>query len=566
MHGCRLVAAGGSGRVALPVKALKAGQEAYWLDQIARNREEYFSGCGESPGRFVGNVAQASGLEGIASAEQVRAMFQGLDPATGELRCAPLWRPDPRSKLAAGPLLEALKTKATERGAEDLEALAESKALKGDVRSVQAACKLGGTRRVKVETVERLCRKVLGTDPRELYGEGFERAWQHRGKRVNERVQAFDHCFSSPKSVSLLAAGGGDRLRRQVAEARAEALQVGIGSLEAHGIGVRRDHNGTDRHQVTGGLVAVAFEHRLSRSGDPQFHTHVLVQNAAQGPDGRWTALDSDRLYAHLMAADHLYLAAERAALTERLGVRWGPVDERSGAAEIVGLDDRALIERFSKRSEEIDQWLAEHGLSGIKASSAAAVATRAPKDYSESEESVYARWAAELAEQGVGERQLAEVCRGERGRPATRAELDAALAELAGPAGLTEQASTFTRADVVDALAKRLPVAPSAHQALTQAEDAADRFLDERAVRVARDRRLGVDRYSTPELLTLERQLVTGATERADQGCAVVRPELVRQVLDRHATAGEDQAAMLRDLCRGGDGVAVVVGRAGSG
>ena len=133
----------------------------------------------------------------------------------------------------------------------------------------------------------------------------------------------------------------------------------------------------TDRYQAVGGLVAVAFEHRLSRAGDPNLHTHVLVQNAAQGPDGRWTALDSDRLYAHLMAADHLYLAAERAALTQRLGVRWGPVDERSGAAEIQGLDDRTLIERFSKRSEEIDQWLDTHGLSGIKASSAAAVATR---------------------------------------------------------------------------------------------------------------------------------------------------------------------------------------------
>jgi conjugative relaxase-like TrwC/TraI family protein len=214
------------------------------------------------------------------------------------------------------------------------------------VRAVQAACRASGSRRVKVETVERLCRKVLGSDPRELYGESFEKAWQHRGKRVNERVQAFDHCFSSPKSVSLLAAGGGDQARKQVAQARAEALNVGIAHLERHGIGVRRDHNGTDRCQVTGGLVAVAFEHRQSRSGDPNSHTHVLVQNAAQGPDGRWTALDSDRLYAQLMAADHLYLAAERAALTQRLGVRWGPVDERSGAAEILGLDDRTLIDR----------------------------------------------------------------------------------------------------------------------------------------------------------------------------------------------------------------------------
>jgi conjugative relaxase-like TrwC/TraI family protein len=122
---------------------------------------------------------------------------------------------------------------------------------------------------VKVETVERLCRKVLGVDPGELYGEAFAGAWQHRGKRVNERVQAFDHCFSSPKSVSLLAAGGGDPVRRQVAEARADALQVAIGYLERHGLGVRRDHNGTDRYQATGGLVAVAFEHRMSRSGDP---------------------------------------------------------------------------------------------------------------------------------------------------------------------------------------------------------------------------------------------------------------------------------------------------------
>jgi conjugative relaxase-like TrwC/TraI family protein len=561
-----LVAAEGLGRVALPVKALKAGQEAYWLDQIARNREEYFSGRGESPGRFVGSAAQASGLEGTASPEQVRAMFQGLDPATGEQQCAPLWRADPRSKLAAGPLLEALKFKATERGVQDPEALAGSKALKGDVRSVQAACQLGGAKRVKVETVERLSRKVLGVDPRSLYGEGFDQAWEHRGKRVNQRVQAFDHCFSSPKSVSLLAAAGGPQTRRLLAEGRAEALQVGIQYLERHGIGVRRDHNGTDRYRAVGGLVAVAFEHRMSRAGDPNSHSHVLVQNAAQGPDGRRTALDSDRLYAHLMAADHVYLAAERAALTQRLGVRWGPVDGRSGAAEIIGLDDRTLIERFSKRSEQIDQWLDTHGLSGIKASSAAAVATRAPKDYSESEQSVYQRWTQELAEQGVGERQLVEVCSGGWGRPATRTELDAALDALAGPDGLTEQASTFTRTDVVDALAKRLPVGRSAQEALDQVEAVADRFLDERAMRVGRDRRLGVDRFSTPELLGLERQLVDGATGRAGESCAVVRPEVVRQVLDRHGSAGEDQAAMVRDLTQGGAGVAVVVGRAGSG
>ena len=552
--------------MALPVKALHVGQEDYWLDQIAKDREEYFSGKGESPGRFVGDAAQASGLAGEATAEQVRALARGLDPATGEVRCKPLWRADPRSKLSAAPLLAALKQRAAEQGAEQLDTLAGSKALAGDVRSVQAACRPGASGRVKVETVERLCRKVLQVDPHELYGEHFDRAWQHKGKRVDGRVAMFDHCFNSPKSVSLLAAGGGERIRREVAAARAEALQVPIAYLQRHGIGVRRDHNGTDRHRAVGGLLGIAFEHRISRAGDPHSHTHVLVQNAAQGPDGRWTALDSDRLYAHLMAADHLYLAAERAALTERLGVRWGPVDAHSGAAEIVGLDDRALIERFSKRSEQIDQWLTEQGLSGIKASSAAAVATRAPKDHSESEQSVYQRWARELAEQGVGERQLAEACRGGRGRPASEREVRQVLEQLAGPEGLTEQASTFIRADVVDALAKRLPVARSAEAALTQAEALADRFLAERSVRVGRDQRLDADRYSTPELLEVERKLVTAATGRRNERCAQVRPDVVRQVLDRHPTAGEDQAAMVQDVTCSGAGVVLVVGRAGSG
>jgi hypothetical protein len=136
------------------------------------------------------------------------------------------------------------------------------------------------------------------------------------------------------------------------------------------------------------------------------------------------------------------------------------------------------LIERFSKRSEEIDDWLAEHGLSGIKASSAAAVATRAPKDRSESEHSVYVRWGPELADAGIGERELFAALAGRRGRLATPVEVARALSELAGPGGLTASASTFTRADVVDALAKRLPVAPTAREALTQAEQVAERFL----------------------------------------------------------------------------------------
>jgi hypothetical protein len=45
-----------------------------------------------------------------------------------------------------------------------------------------------------------------------------------------------------------------------------------------------------------------------------------------------------------------------------------------------------------------------------------------------------------------------------------------------------------------------------------------------------------------------------------------VISHEAVREALAAHPTAGSDQQAMVHDLCQGGQGVAVVVGRAGTG
>jgi ATP-dependent exoDNAse (exonuclease V) alpha subunit len=58
----------------------------------------------------------------------------------------------------------------------------------------------------------------------------------------------------------------------------------------------------------------------------------------------------------------------------------------------------------------------------------------------------------------------------------------------------------------------------------------------------------------------------VTNATSRRDEQTAVVSHQAVRDALAAHSTAGPDQRAMVRDLCQGGQGVALVVGRAGTG
>jgi ATP-dependent exoDNAse (exonuclease V) alpha subunit len=82
----------------------------------------------------------------------------------------------------------------------------------------------------------------------------------------------------------------------------------------------------------------------------------------------------------------------------------------------------------------------------------------------------------------------------------------------------------------------------------------------------VVTDRTLEERRWSTPDLLAVEERLVTAATGRTTEHTAVASHQAVREALAAHPTAGTDQQAMVRDLCQGGQGVAVVVGRAGTG
>jgi hypothetical protein len=205
--------------VVLGVTPLRVGQEAYWLEQIARDACEYYSGKGESPGWWLGSLAEHAGLQGEASEEAVHRLFAGQDPVTGEQRVAPVWRSDPRSKLPAAPMQVALRELAAARGV-DVGELAVGERDRRDLRAV-----LSARGRVGVATVERICRTVLGRNPAELYGGAYAEARKHAGRRVDARVASFDLSLSDPKSVSLLAAGSPPEVRAEVQAGRHAAIR-----------------------------------------------------------------------------------------------------------------------------------------------------------------------------------------------------------------------------------------------------------------------------------------------------------------------------------------------------
>src|SRR4030095_990582 len=169
-------------------------------------------------------------------------------------------------------------------------------------------------------------------------------------------------------------------------------------------------------------------------------------------------------------------------------------------------------------------------------------------------------QWRKEGAERGVdADARVRQVTDGTEDREQDRTVSEWMVAvmfdRLASPDGLTAQASSFARQDVIAALGGEL-----AGAARAELEGLADRFLAERTVAVVAERAMEERRWSTPELLAVEQRLVSVATDWIGEQTAVVSHGAVRAALAAHPTAGDDQQAMLRDICQGGSGVVVVV------
>jgi conjugative relaxase-like TrwC/TraI family protein len=378
-------------------------------------------------------------------------------------------------------------------------------------------------------------------------------------------IPAFDVVLRPTKSVSILYGLGDTATGRAVLQAHHAGLAEAVAYLDEH-LGARRGHAGV-QHVSGQGLMAVGFDHRTSREGDPLLHTHLVVANRVQGPDGRWTALDGRDVYRHRLAADAVYRACYQRALSRSLGVEWTGAD-RHGNRELQGMPE-ALVRGFSKRSDQIDAELDRLTADGRERTPRlvkwTVQATRKPKHH-EPPDTLYDRWRTEAAERGVDADILVREVTGrtpnrDQDRTVSAEAVGRLFDRLAGPDGLTEHASTFARPEVLVALGAGL-----AGAGRTELETLADRFLAERAVSVVGDRALEERRWSTPDLLAVEQRLVEAATGRTGEQTAMVSHEAVRTALAAHPTAGQDQQAMVRDLCQGGQGVALVVGRAGTG
>ncbi|MGC1853690.1 MAG: MobF family relaxase [Solirubrobacterales bacterium] len=370
-------------------------------------------------------------------------------------------------------------------------------------------------------------------------------------------VPGFDLTFSAPKSASLLWGLGGPVAAAEVPAAHREAVHAALDYMQREACWTRRGAGGSEFVKGNGYLAA-GYVHRSSRNGDPQLHTHVLIANATKGPDGRWTRLYHPAIYDHAKTAGYIYEAHLRHELTRRLGVEWQQV--RNGIAEVAGFADEHL-RAFSTRRAEILE--AAGAGASARSMQVATLATRKPKERDVGRGELLARWRSRAEEIGLDREAIARTFDPEASLVGRRAPAEARTLAMSSQVerAVTAGASHFDRKDTIQAVADSLwQGAPGA-----EVERLADAFLASDSVIQIGDSAKGA-RYTTRRIWELERDALAAAERMRAQGPTPAGELIAARVIQARPTLKDDQREMIRRLLTSPEGVAVVVGEAGSG
>ncbi len=194
----------------------------------------------------------------------------------------------------------------------------------------------------------------------------------------SDRTVGYDFTFSVPKSVSLLYALSGDR---QVLDAFREAVDETMRDIETE-MKARVRKGGKDADRVTGNMAWAEFIHTTSRPvdgvPDPQLHAHVFAFNTTwddqerQWKAGQFRDLKRDAPY---------FQAAFRVRLAGKLQDLGFEVERKRDDFEVAGVPP-AAIQRFSRRTAEIEKVAAARGITDPKRKAELGAETREKKDH----------------------------------------------------------------------------------------------------------------------------------------------------------------------------------------
>jgi conjugative relaxase-like TrwC/TraI family protein len=315
---------------------------------------DYYTAAGNPPGRWVGAGRAVMRVDGQVSEAQMKSLFgEGLHPdAEARIQEALSRGVDREAAVAAVRLGRRFPTidqshkvwrDCLNAAYAEFEAAHGHRPERGPERDL-----------VRWNVANQLFREQHDREPRE--DAELKAFFTQVAKPPRQPVAGVDLVFTPVKSVSVLWALGDDQVRREVEAAHEAAWRRAFSYVETHAARTRTGAAGVAQID-THGLVAAAFDHPDSRTGDPNLHTHLAVSAKVQRVDGKWRALDMRVLHAMAVSASETYNTAVEDELRTRLGVDFV---ERTGGRgrrpvrEINGIPAE-LLKAFSTRRAEIE-------------------------------------------------------------------------------------------------------------------------------------------------------------------------------------------------------------------
>ncbi|MEL6468407.1 MAG: MobF family relaxase, partial [Cyanobacteria bacterium J06623_4] len=174
------------------------------------------------------------------------------------------------------------------------------------------------------------------------------------GKEIDpkKRRAATDFTFSAPKSVSIAALVQRDE---RVLAAHHQAVAKAMAVLEKRYAQTRISTDSGRQRLTTGNLIAAVFPHATNREAEPQLHSHCVVMNATQLPDGRWFSFANEEAIANKKLLGQIY-QNELAVALQGVGYK---IERRAhGQFELKGYSSE-LLKLFSTRRQQIEALVA---------------------------------------------------------------------------------------------------------------------------------------------------------------------------------------------------------------
>jgi conjugative relaxase-like TrwC/TraI family protein len=170
--------------------------------------------------------------------------------------------------------------------------------------------------------------------------------------KLEERqpISLHDITFSAPKAASIAAiVGGDDRIR----EAWQQSVRLAVSEMERFAAVRLRsgDFANSEKLRTTGNIVGALFFHDASRSLDPQLHAHAVLANASRDVErGQWLALQRRAM---MEASPYVreFLYHDFARKLTQLGYQIEPA-ARGVGFQIAGITPEAE-EAFSRRASQ---------------------------------------------------------------------------------------------------------------------------------------------------------------------------------------------------------------------